>query len=201
MKKSYLFLLIVSITFQFTSCKSEVTKTNATTSKFSIEKATKTVNWTAYKTTDKIAVKGTFKKVNITKNGNGNTVKEAINNTTFSIPVSSIFSANEERDSKLVKFFFGAMAETELMSGSLSISTDSTGIASLTLNSTTQNLPFTYSIDNKTVAINAIMHLDQWNAQNAIDSLNVACKELHKAADGISKTWNDVAIDITIKFE
>ena len=35
---------------------------------------------------------GQFKKVNITANGDGNTIKEAIHNTSFSIPVSSIFT-------------------------------------------------------------------------------------------------------------
>jgi hypothetical protein len=45
------------------------------------------------------------------------------------------------------------------------------------------------------------MYLDNWNAQHAVDSLNIVCKDLHKAADGISKTWNDVAINITSVFQ
>jgi hypothetical protein len=203
MKK--IFLLTFVFTFTFTSCKTEEKKSPANIEQkaaaFSLENASNTINWIAYKTTDKLAVKGTFKKVNITKNGQGNTAKEAINGTEFSIPVSSIFSADVSRDFNLKKFFFGAMDTTSLLTGKLVLDNDSTGVASITMNAVTADLPFTYSINNKEFQLNATMYLDNWNAQHAVDSLNIVCKDLHKAADGISKTWNDVAINITSVFQ
>ena len=163
--------------------------------------AKNSIDWIAYKTTDKLPVKGKFKKITITKNGDGSTAKKAIHNSEFSIPVSSLFTADATRDSKLMQFFFGVMDHTEIVSGKLSLSDESTGIASITMNGTTADLPFTYTLEGKQFKLNATMNLDNWNAQNAINSLNVVCKDLHKAADGISKTWNDVAINITTVFK
>jgi hypothetical protein len=205
MKKLFITTLILTLSFQLTSCKSEekkkIEKKEVATAAFSLETANNTIGFTAYKTTDKLPVKGTFKKINITKNGNGNTAKEAINNTEFSIPVSSIFTSDVSRDFNLKKFFFGVMDNTSLLSGKLTLTDDTNGTASITMNSVTADLPFTYTIDGKEFKLNATMNIDNWNAQNAVDSLNVACKDLHKAADGISKTWSEVAINITTVFK
>jgi hypothetical protein len=206
MKKIILLTLILGFSFQFTSCKSDEKKPEAKqktvkTYPYSLKNATNTIGWVAYKTTDKIPVKGTFKKIDITKNGYGASAKEAINGAEFSIPVSSIFTSDVSRDFKLKKFFFGAMANTKLLSGKLNLATDSTGVAAITMNSVTADLPFTYKLDGKNFTMNATMLLENWQAQPAVDSLNVACKDLHKAADGVSKTWNDVAINITTVFK
>lgn len=205
MKKLIIITLFLGLATYFTSCKTEEKKQTKQkvekTYPFSLEKATNTIGWIAYKTTGKIPVKGTFKKIDITKNGYGNSAKEAINNTEFSIPVSSIFTSDVSRDFKLKKFFFGVMDNTKLLSGKLQIQTDSTGTAAITMNNVTANLPFSYSINGKEFKLSATMVLDNWKAQNAIDSLNIACKDLHKAADGVSKTWDDVAINITTVFK
>lgn len=206
MKKIFILILALGLSVQFTACKSEKKKESATKKEmkvypFSLKTAKNSIDWIAYKTTDKLPVKGKFKKVTITKNGEGNTAKEAINSAEFSIPVSSIFTADVSRDFKLKKFFFGVMDNTALLSGALNISDDTNGVASITMNGVTADLPFTYTLEGKEFKLTATMNLDNWNAQKAVDSLNVACKELHKAKDGISKTWNDVAINITTVFK
>ena len=76
--------------------------------------------------------------MNITAGGEGNTIKEAINNAEFSIPISSVFTMNTDRDYKIKKFFFGIMQDPELLSGKLMIENDSMGHAHLTMNGVTQ---------------------------------------------------------------
>ena len=206
MKKIILFTLILGVSFQLTSCKTEkkqesLVKKEIKSYPFSLKTAKNTVNWVAYKTTDKLPVKGKFKKVNITKNGEANTAKEAINGAEFSIPVSSIFTADVSRDFKLKKFFFGFMDNTSLLTGALNISDNTNGIASITMNGVTANLPFTYTLVGKEFKLTAIMNLDNWNTQKAVESLNAACKVLHAGKDGISKTWNEVAINIITTFQ
>ena len=205
MKKLIILTALIFFSFHLTSCKSEEKKKEekkpVKAAAFSLKTAKNTIGWTAYKTTDKIPVKGEFKKVNITKNGDGNSAKEAINNTEFAIPVSSIFSNLSDRDFKLRKYFFGVMDNTKLLSGKLTISDDTNGIASITMNGVTADLPFTYTLIGKEFKLNATMNLETWNAQNAVKSLNAICKDLHKAADGISKTWNEVEINITSTFQ
>ena len=97
----------------FSACKSEI-KTDSkkeikvevkkSSAAFSLENAKNEINFIAYKTSEKIPVGGQFKKVNIISGGEGNTIKEAINNTEFSIPISSLFTKNSSRDYKIKKF-------------------------------------------------------------------------------------------------
>lgn len=210
MKKIVLSLTVCFLALQITSCKKEVKQeaeeTTVTTEKkaaaaFSLQNAEHTINWTAFKTTEKVPVKGQFQKVTITAGGEGETAKDAINNAEFSVPVSSIFTSDSSRDFKIRKFFFGVMDATELLSGKFVIENDSVGYADVTMNNVTQKLPFTYSLNGKTFVANASMKISNWQAENALDSLNAACKDLHKGADGVSKTWDDVSIEITSVFK
>ena len=137
MKKVSTLFLVLFVAFQFTSCgsdkKEEKTEKKASNAAFVVKDAKNKVEWTAYKFTEKTPVKGQFRKVNITAGGEGNTVKEAINNTEFSIPISSVFTLNTDRDYKIKKFFFGIMQDPELLSGKLMIENDSMGHAHLTM--------------------------------------------------------------------
>lgn len=209
MKKIIYSLLVVFTINTVVSCKSETKKETSVKEEvkvekkvaFSLQEADNQINWTAYKTTDKAPVNGQFKKVNITLGGEGNTAKEAINNTEFSIPVSSVFTKDTSRDFKIKKFFFGIMDKTELLSGKLVLENDSLGYANLTMNGVTNKLPFKYTINGKVFSLSGNMKITDWKADKALASLNEACKDLHKGADGVSKTWDDVAINITSTFK
>jgi len=201
----------VVVAFSFFACKSEkrpeYTKENKvetikkkSTAPFAFENANNSINFTAYKTTDKVAVGGQFKKVDIISGGEGNSIKEAVHNTEFSIPVSSIFTKDTSRDYKIKKFFFGVMDKTKLLSGKLVLENDSLGYANIKMNNVTQKVPFSYSIYEKTFAMKATMDISNWNALEALNSLNTVCKDLHTGADGISKTWREVALNITTIF-
>lgn len=209
MKKIVIVSFIVALAFNFSACKSETKKVNAdettieakkSSAVFSLKTAKNEINFTAYKTTDKVAVGGQFNKVNILTGGEGNSIKEAIHNTEFSIPVSSIFTKDASRDYKIQKFFFGVMDNTKLLSGKLMIENDSIGSASIIMNGVTEKVPFTYTITDKTFSIEATMDVNKWNATAALTSLNKACEVLHTGADGVSKTWNDVALNVTSSF-
>ena len=128
-------------------------------------------------------------------------MKEAIHNAEFSIPISSIFTSDSSRDYKIRKFFFGVMDNTNLLSGKLVLENDSIGYSNITMNGITEKLPFTYTITGKEFAMSTKMDVLNWNAKSSIDSLNVVCKELHKGLDGVSKTWSEVAINISSTFK
>ena len=203
MKKiSTLALALLTLT-QLMSCGTdkksdkEVKKSDAS---YVLNKAKNKIVWTAYKFTEKTPVKGQFRKINITGGGEGNTIKEAINNAEFAIPISSIFTQNSERDYKIKKFFFGIMQDPELLSGKLMLENDSIGHAHLTMNGITNKLPFKYTITDQSFMMNTKMDVLNWNAQSSIDSLNTICKDLHKGLDGISKLWSEVAISVNTTF-
>lgn len=210
MKKIVFALAVLVSSSSLISCKNEAKKETETQpqetvvkkkASYVLQDATNSINWTAYKTTEKTPVNGQFNKVDITSGGAGETIKEAVNNAEFSIPVSSIFTKDSSRDFKIKKFFFFVMDETKLLSGKLVLENDSIGYANLTMNGVTKKLPFNYTIADKTFNMQGVMKITDWNAEKALSSLNEACKDLHKGADGVSKTWDEVAINITSTFK
>ncbi|PHR74076.1 MAG: hypothetical protein COA67_01545 [Lutibacter sp.] len=196
MNNKIIFLSILSLLLF--SCKTDVKKGENNTAKekvYSIEALTTKVGWTAYKTTDKVAVNGEFTKVNITPK-KASTAKEVLNGLEFSIPVSSIFSNNEVRDTKLKQFFFGVMDNTELLSGTVVTTSDNKGTATITMNGVKNSFPIEYMISGQMITLSGTLNLADFNANSAIESLNKACLDLHKGADGISKTWSEVEIEV-----
>jgi len=187
-------LIIITLGVSLNSCKKEVKKADAI--QYSIEPKTTTINWTAYKTTDKVPVKGVFKTVNVTNTVSSTNPFEAVNNLKFSIPVNSIDSKDETRDAKLINSFFGSMKDTKNLIGKINLGEKGRGSIDLTMNGITTKLPITYIISGQLAEINATLNLDNWKAQLAIKTLNKVCNEKHKGDDGISKTWNEVNIHI-----
>lgn len=207
MKKiSIISFLIIAVAFNFSACKSEKKKETSTTevkkstAAFAVSNAKNDINFIAYKTTEKVGVNGWFKKVNVISGGEGDSVKEAINNTEFSIPVSSLYTKDSSRDFKIKKSFFGIMSNTKLLSGKLMLTDDTNGVAKITMNGETKDVPFTYTIGGKVFNMKATMNINNWNAGAALASLNKICEDLHKGADGVSKTWSEVTLNITSTF-
>ncbi|MBT8317269.1 MAG: YceI family protein [Lutibacter sp.] len=204
MKKVFTITLLLVTIISFSSCKEKEKKEKATLEKgFTVEAKTTTINWIAYKTTSKVPVKGQFTKVSIENSKKSATAQEALNGLKFDIPVSSIFTQDTLRDSKLKKFFFGTMKDTNSIKGTISMNNETSGSVELTMNGVSQVLPITYVISDQMVTIEALMDLDNWQAQLALEALNVACYELHSGPDGISKTWSEVKIEVAtyLKYE
>ncbi|MBP1841567.1 YceI family protein [Formosa algae] len=185
-----------------TSCKSDKKETPAAevpvekTEQFVIKPEGTTVNWTAYKTTEKTPVSGVFTTLNFDAHS-GSSVQEALNGVSFSIPVSTIFSKDSIRDGKLQKFFFNVMSDTEFLKGTLKTTSATEAVASITMNGETHDLPLTYTVaDDRRVSLSGVMQLKDWNALDALATLHKACEVLHTGADGVSKTWEEVAITI-----
>lgn len=188
----------------FASCKDakksedskNVEATAKTTDMYSLVQDSTKVSFTAYKTTDKVPVGGMFKKINFTNTTSGATAMEALNGTEFSIPVSSLFTNDPTgtRDPKLLEFFFGVLKDTELISGVVKVEGENSSI-DVTLNGETQNIPLTYEMDgDNKITFSGVMDLENWNALDAVASINKACEILHTGKDGVSKTWSEVAV-------
>ncbi len=196
--------LLIALVLSFSACKSE--KKDAKTEsdaeavpavKFVVKPEGTSVKWTAYKTTEKKPVGGVFKILKF-DNKEGATPQDALNNLSFTIPVSSLFSndATNTRDAKIIGSFFGAMLDTEFLKGTIKV-TNNSYVATVTMNGVTHDLPLNVEItDERRVSMTGTMNLKDWNALGALESLNKVCFDLHKGPDGVSKTWEDVAIEV-----
>ena len=196
MKKIINFSLIIIISIAFLSCGKEKKQEEKTVNEvsYSVDAENSKVQWTGYKTTDKIAVNGTFKEIIINQMNSGSTAPASIEGLEFEIPVSSIYSKDTIRDGKLKRLFFGVMENTIHLKGKFSIKDTSSGNIALSMNGLTKDLPFTYEMSKDTILINAKMDLNIWETQNALASIHQACLELHTGPDGVSKTWDEVGI-------
>lgn len=196
--KTIIFSIIIFalLSTQLVSCKKEVKKAYAI--EYVIEPKTTTINWTAYKTTDKIPVKGVFNTVKVANKKTSTNPFDAINGLEFSIPINSIDTKDKGRDVKIITSFFGAMKNTQTIHGKINLENDGDGkgYIDLNMNNITTKLPVNYIISGQLVEIKATLNLDNWKAQLAIDTLNKVCNVEHKTEDGISKTWNEVNIHI-----
>lgn len=176
---------------------------SATTQFHLVKDATK-VSFTAYKTTEKTPVGGKFTQIDITNTQAGDTALEALNGTTFKIPVSSLFTndATGTRDPKILGFFFGVMKNTEFISGVFNVGEDEACSIDVTLNGETSNIALTHEMTSENhYTFKGVMNLENWNALDAVASINKACEALHTGADGVSKTWSEVAVEAQVVLE
>ncbi|MEC3966715.1 MULTISPECIES: YceI family protein [Flavobacteriaceae] len=196
-------LLLVAV-FSCKQTKKEEEKTEETVAKaYSIVEDSTTVRFTAYKTTDKVPVGGTFQEVELTYTS-GETPEETLNGLEFTIPVSSLFTNDPTnvRDPKIIEFFFDKMIETQSINGTFSFDESNKCSVNLRMNGVSAELPVEYEItDDNHVNFSGIVDLKKWNALDALASLNEACKILHTGSDGVSKTWEDVAIEGSVLLE
>lgn len=200
MKRTIQSIAVMAIMIGLASCekkKEEKPKEEATVV-YAIDGNASSMQWTAYKTSDKLPVRGTFKKISIDQGGKSADMVGALNDLSFEIPVTSIFSNDTLRDGKLVRFFFDIMENTSQLKGKFQVADDSKGTIALSMNGMNKDLPFDYTVSGDTIVVNATMMVDNWGAQAALASLNEACKELHTGPDGVSKTWNEVGIQAKI---
>ena len=200
MKNILTYSIIAIFTLVLLSCEKEkksVEKSAAETS-YVIDALNSTVQWTAYKTTDKVPVKGTFKEINIQNMNEATSAPASLEGLEFEIPVASIFTNDTIRDSKLNTFFFAIMENTLSLKGVFSIENESSGNLALTMNGLTKDLPFSYEMSQDTILVDTKMDLNIWQTQAALESLHQACLALHTGPDGVSKTWDEVAISAKI---
>lgn len=202
MKSTKFLSLLFVVTLGITSCKdekkevpTEAKETVENTVKYIAKPEATTVKWTAYKTIEKVPVGGEFATLNFEEK-EGASVEEALHNLEFSIPVSSLFTKDDSRDAKLKESFFGAMLDTEFLKGKIKFA-EGKHSAKITMNGVTADLPLEVSIvDERRVTMKGTMNLKDWDALGALAALNKVCFDLHKGADGVSKTWDDVAIEV-----
>ncbi|NRD19695.1 YceI family protein [Winogradskyella eckloniae] len=199
MKRIQFLSFLAIFTLVLTACKEDKKQaepeTVENTVKYVVKPEATTLKWTAYKTTEKVPVAGEFATLNFEEKV-GSTPQEALNNLEFSIPISSLFTKDDARDEKLKVSFFGAMMDTEMLKGTIRFTEDKP-VAQILMNGVTADLPLDITItDERRVNLKGTMDLKNWKALDALNTLNKVCFDLHKGADGVSKTWEDVAIEV-----
>ncbi|MFT4526158.1 MAG: hypothetical protein ACI85F_002323 [Bacteroidia bacterium] len=158
------------------------------------------LTWTAYKTNDKVAVSGTFGDLDIGGIQRGSTITDLFSNVRFKMSAASVNSGNTERDKKISEHFFGIMIQAMRIDGAVEKIEDDKVLISIVMNGETVKQEFDLETDNSTFCtVSADLDLERWKAMGSVNALNEACHELHKGADGESKMWSEVHIELDFK--
>ena len=212
--KSKFFILAAFVAVSLLACKNDAkTKANADTTtkttstegkscKYSVKAGDVKVNWTAFKTTKRVGVKGTFDDVEINTANGTPSLSTLMLATSFKINSKTVNSNNPGRDAKLVEFFFGRMTGSLAITGNVKSVTGNNergeGIVSVKMNGVSWDTAFKYTVTNNVLTMTTNINTNNWNAQDAIASINKACEEKHKGEDGVSKTWPDVDVSVVV---
>jgi len=172
---------------------------------YSVQPAFTTVKWTAYKTTARVGVGGSFTDLSITPGKDDGTLNEIMTGLSFALDIASTSTKDTSRDRKIRQYFFGTMAgwlpaEERHISGTINSvqGSDTAGIAKilLSMNDMENEVDGKYHLEGNKLILEASILVDDWGAAPSIDSLNAVCQDLHKGEDGISKLWPDVDVRI-----
>lgn len=209
MLKNWMTLGLMSAFF-LVSCGGEDTEKNEETSEkkeekkeevcmYSYDPTSTVVGWTGFKFTEKTGVPGNFDVIAVSDVQDGNSPYEVLKNASFEIPVSSTNTKNPDRDMKIKKQFFGTMMQSDTIKGKISSWEEGSNTAMLTLmlNGMEKDVEVEMSIEGENVALSSTIDVKEFNAQSSVDSLNAVCEDLHTGADGVSKLWSEVDLNVT----
>jgi polyisoprenoid-binding protein YceI len=175
--------------------KTEVVETvEVCTYKYSADSTV--IGWTAFKFTEKKGVSGVFDQSEVLIANTSEDMLQTLAGASFTIPVSSINSQNPVRDTKLKNSFFGVMESTEIISGIVKSISDSEALVEITMNGVSKDYTGTVTTDGLKVSFSTTINMTDFEAQYAVDSLNIVCSDVHTGADGISKLWSEVDINV-----
>ena len=156
------------------------------------------IGFGAFKTTEKVEVKGWFQSFVIEGvNQEAATWQEAITGAWVTIDVPSIETNDVGRNKKVLEHFFGSTASNELIAAKV-LSVDSTlAVLEIDFNGLKKPVDFQVELSNDTLNLTATIDVADFDATSAISAINKACEALHKGADGVSKTWSEVNLYVS----
>ncbi len=148
------------------------------------------LEWTAFKFTDKAPVKGTFTEMDITGTLESDDPVALLSSLNFTIATQSVETQNTDRNGKIVEHFFQTL-ETDALTGKmLEMNEDGTATIEVNMHNMSGKVAGTYTWENNVFTFKGTMDVANWDGMAGIDALNEVCKDLHTGEDGVSKLWS-----------
>lgn len=200
-KLKYLLIPLILGGVFFTSCKKEQNETVEQRDKMltAVTDSVK-VDWIAYKTNERIPVKGHFNSIRLTHLGSGTTPAEIMENAEFEILGLDLNTGDEVRDSLIVNEFFGNMANPGKIKGKF-IHLEDSWFVDMEMNGVEmEKLPITFEYRDDVLEITTTINVNDFDAMAALNALNKVCFEQHIGPDGNSVTWDEVDVEARLPF-
>ena len=164
------------------------------------------VNWIGYKTNEKTPVSGSFSEFSSDReNQSFNSIDDLVDGLNFSVSSLSSSSRDDNRDLNLKDHFFKYLTDNFKINGTLGKPINDSIDVYFDVLEENNPIRFAYSTylttskySNKIIHIKGKLNLvNQFNGE-AFNSIHKQCFDLHKGSDGISKTWEEVDVDIKV---
>ncbi len=156
------------------------------------------LDWTAFKFLRKAPVGGTFTTLSVTGGDKAGDKIGLIENLSFSIPVETVETKNSDRNKKIDSLFFGSFTIPEMITGEvINLGDNGKAIIAISMNGITNEVEGDYTFEDATFTYKTNIDVMNWNAEEGLTALNVACEDLHtdiENGDTESKLWSDVDI-------
>lgn len=202
MKKRTSIAAILALGLVFTACKGEAEtdmepKENTQAACFySYNEGATTFEFTAFKTNDKLPVKGGFNDITVESEASDDPIA-VLESITFSMKTASVETNDESRNGKVAKFFFETINTINIEGKVKSIGKDGKAVISVSMNGMDVDVEGDYTLNGGDFSFTASIDVSAWNALEGIKVLNAECNDLHKGKDGVSKLWSEVALSFT----
>ncbi len=190
------FLTLGLIGLVFTACNSEGSQNESQECVYSYSDSQTILEWTAFKFTDKTPVKGTFNDVTITTISNATSVDELIASIGFSIPVASVETQDETKNSNIFNGFFKFMGPDVIVGNVVSVKANELTFE-VSLNGVKEKVTGNYEVSGTLFSFKGTMNLTLFGANKAMASLNNQCGDNHKGPDGVTTMSDKVELSFT----
>lgn len=203
MKRTIYFLSALMMTTVMYSCGGDQPEEGTVaeeTCTYSYNEGTTTLGWTAFKTSAKVPVEGSFNEFEISAES-GEDAKSVAESMSFVINTASVETNNPDRNAKITEHFFKTIKTSEIKGSVKSLKDNGEAVVAITMNGVTFDVKGTYTLEDTDFSFKATIDVAAWNGLPGIEALNTVCKDLHTGEDGVSKLWSEVAISFSTKFK
>ena len=196
-------IIMAGLFVALASCKSEekpveTTETPEEICYYSYDNAASTFEWTAYKTSSKLPVKGSFNEIIVNGGDAADDEKAVIESLSFSMKTATVETNDEARNKKIADSFFGVMEATGEITGKVkSLGDDGKATIEVKMNNVSIDVVGDYTLEEGKFDFNATIDVAEWNAMAAVEALSKVCEAKHTGDDGVLKTWSEVALSFS----
>lgn len=201
MKTRILALASLVLAFGMTACSgADEDGTEEKTDEFcvySYDESSTEFGWTAFKTSAKVGVGGTFNDI-VVESEEDEEPLNVIKSLSFTMNTASTETNDEGRNAKVAKFFFETINTPEITGKVASVNEDTKQAAiSVTMNGITIDVNGDYTYEDGKFSWVSSINVSSWNAMSGIEALNEECSDLHTGDDGVSKLWSEVSLSFS----
>ena len=169
------------------------------TCEYQFDESNTKVFWAGYKTTDKLKVVGEIEAFETNRTDEVfSSIEAMLDGLNFSLNTASSSSGDDVRDSNLKDNFFNLLTYNFQINGHFSGVQKDSVTAHVDVFGVEKSIKFSHVLENSLLKVRGTFSLEDFGAIKAYQSIQNKCYDLHKGADGISKTWDDVDVIINV---